>query len=250
MKRMITICPSCHEEMKISALKCPECGLEIHDEFEPSRIDRLNNEQYDFLIAFLKNRGNLKALQEEWQISYPLAKKKLGALLTSLGIEASSENEKEQQKGDISNMIVDKNSAKASEIVKAKLKEEGGRVIVHTVRGLPCEIVALEDGKSFFCDKLPIRPPYQYEVFDIIVDLLVSNHGRARKGNGRNYKLGQAECDESTVVGAIAAHYSRKKKGESVFDPVFALAAVLDWAGIAHNERGELVLTAEYRSKL
>lgn len=34
------------------------------------------------------------------------------------------------------------------------------------------------------------------------------------------------------------------------FDPVFVLAAVLDWAGIAHNERGYLTLTADYRSLL
>lgn len=36
----------------------------------------------------------------------------------------------------------------------------------------------------------------------------------------------------------------------SVPDPVFILAAVLEWAGIASNERGELVLTASYQEKL
>ena len=36
----------------------------------------------------------------------------------------------------------------------------------------------------------------------------------------------------------------------NMFDPVFVLAAVLDWAGIAHNERGYLTLTADYRSML
>ena len=33
-------------------------------------------------------------------------------------------------------------------------------------------------------------------------------------------------------------------------DPVFVLAAVLDWADIANNERGEIVLTASYKAKL
>lgn len=41
-----------------------------------------------------------------------------------------------------------------------------------------------------------------------------------------------------------------KKTGTSVFDPVFALAAILEWAGIANNERGELVLTASYQEIL
>ena len=31
---------------------------------------------------------------------------------------------------------------------------------------------------------------------------------------------------------------------------VFVLAAVLDWAGIAHNERGYLTLTAEYLARI
>ena len=41
-----------------------------------------------------------------------------------------------------------------------------------------------------------------------------------------------------------------KKEGESGLDPVFILAAVLDWAGIAKNGRGEIALTAEYRGLL
>ena len=156
----------------------------------------------------------------------------------------------ESEEIDMRNMIVDHNSTDASELIKAKLLACGGRVTVYTVRGLPCEIWADEDGKSFVSNKLPIKPNYEYRVFDVIVELLLANGGRAKKGNGRNYKMGEPECDESTVVGAVAKNYAGKKNGESVFDPVFVLAAVLEWAGIAHNERGELVLTADYRSML
>ena len=146
--------------------------------------------------------------------------------------------------------FTDKNSTKASEIIKHMLKENGGKAIVYTLQGLPCEISVDTDGGSILSDKLPIKPPYRFEVFDLIVDLLLSNNGRAKKGNGRNYKFGEPECDETTVVGYIAKHYWNKTDGESVFDPVFVLAAVLEWAGIAHNERGELVLTQQYRSML
>lgn len=41
-----------------------------------------------------------------------------------------------------------------------------------------------------------------------------------------------------------------KKREHQFFDPVFALAAILEWAGIANNERGELVLTASYQEIL
>ena len=64
----------------------------------------------------------------------------------------------------------------------------------------------------------------------------------------RNRKA-YGDCTEDTIVGCIAKEYAGKKEGMSVFDPVFVLSAILDWAGIAHNERGYLELTAEYRTK-
>lgn len=50
-------------------------------------------------------------------------------------------------------------------------------------------------------------------------------------------------------MGAIAVKYFRKQYGESTYDPVFVLAAVLDWAGIATNQRGYLTLTPAYLEK-
>ena len=134
-----------------------------------------------------------------------------------------------------------------SEIIKEKILRNGGRVIVHSITGRPYEIRHCSDGKSFLCDQLPIKPPYTYDVFDVIVDLLVRQGGRADKGAGRNAKLGQPRCEETTVVGAIAKYYAGKREGESVYDPVFVMASVLEWADIAHNERGYLELTASYR---
>ena len=117
----------------------------------------------------------------------------------------------------MSNWSVPKHSNKASDIIKQMLIENRGRAIVHTARGLPCEISVAPDGISFLCNKLPGTPPYRYEVFDVIVNLLVSLGGRARKGNGRNFKLGEPDCDETTVVGAIGYNYAHKKNGASVF---------------------------------
>ena len=249
MNNIITQCPCCGEKLHISGLQCSGCGVEIKNEFEPSKFDTLGKEQRTFLFSFLKNRGNMKTVQHELGISYPTAKKKLDDLLESLDI-AKINDADVQRSVDMSNLIADSKSVKASEIIKAKLIEHGGRIIVHTARGLPCEIIAHSDGKSFITKKLPIKPAYEYKVFDVVVDLLLANGGRARKGNGRNYKLGHPECNENTVVGAIALNYAGKKLGDSVFDPVFVLAAVLEWAGIASNERGELVLTQSYRRML
>jgi hypothetical protein len=137
---------------------------------------------------------------------------------------------------------------KPSEIIKEKLLENRGSAIVYSMTGKSYEIRSCNDGCSFVCDQLPIKPPYTYDVFDVIVDLLVEQGGRAEKGAGRSAKLGEPRCEESTIVGAIAKKYAGKSEGESVFDPVFVMAAVLEWAGIAHNERGYVELTTKYRA--
>ena len=139
------------------------------------------------------------------------------------------------------------NSKKASEIIRTKLIEAGGRTMVPLYNGELREIIACSNGKEFLCPKLI---PYPYEVFDTIVDLLLKSPGyRAKKGSARSHRLGEPGCDETTVTGIVLA-FMGKKPGESGLDPVFLLAAVLDWAGIATNGRGEIDLTATYSSRL
>ena len=243
MSRIISKCPMCDGPLVISTLRCTCCGLELKNDFELSPFDRLTAEQYTLLISLLRHRGNLKEVQGDLKISFPTVKKRLDELLTALELNDTEEQQKEMN---LSKMNIDYSSRQASEIIKRKLKEAGGHATVYTARGLPCEIYAGADGKSFTSDKLPLTPPYEYAVFDVIVELLEKQGGRARKGNGRNFKLGEAGCEENTVVGAVAISRG-KKAGNSVFDPVFVMAAILEWAGIAINGRGELILTEEYR---
>ena len=249
MSKLISKCPCCNGTLNITSLQCPDCGVELRNTFELSAFDRLDDEQMSFLLSFLRHRGNLKNLQEEINISYPTAKKRLEELLVALEITPEGGGITKQEVLDMSNISVNRTSNRASEIIKTKLLDNNGHVIVFTARGLPCEVRMNADGTSFTSDKLPIKPPYEYRVFDVIVDLLVSQGGRAKKGNGRSYRLGEKNCDKTTVVGAVAMDRGNSI-GDSVFDPVFVFAAILEWAGIAHNERGELILTQQYRSML
>ena len=59
--------------------------------------------------------------------------------------------------------------------------------------------------------------------------------GRKRRRSRRPY----GDCTEDTIVGCIAK-YKHIAEGAYAYDPVFVLSAILDWAGIAHNERGYL----------
>lgn len=244
---LINKCPSCQAGLEISVLRCPQCGLELKNKFELSPFDRLSKENVNFLITFLRNRGNMKNLQAELQLSYPAAKKKLDELLAALDIRSNEAAQEKAKEIDVSRITIDRSSTKASEIIKTKLIETGGRAMVRLYNGELREITVCQNGKDFLCPELI---PYPYEVFDAIVDLLLRSPGcRAKKGNARNYKLGEPGCDETTVAGTVLT-FMGKKPGESGLDPVFLLAAVLDWAGIATNGRGEIALTADYRSKL
>ena len=83
-----------------------------------------------------------------------------------------------------------------------------------------------------------------------MVECLIENGGSAQKGNGRNYKLGEPKCDDTTLVGYIGKHYAKRENGESVYDPIFVLVAVLEWAEIAHNRRGYVEFTEKFKMRL
>ena len=247
MIKIISKCPACDSDLKISALKCPNCNLELRNDFTLSKFDMLNENQSEFLISFLKNRGNMGAVQDELGRSYPTAKKKLDDLLMALDLAENTQN-KEEEFIDMTNLTYTKDSIKASDIIKQKLIENGGRVVVYSMRNQPSEIKIRPDGATFTSNKFP-NQPYKYDIFDIIVEFLKSQGGEALKGNA-HYKLGTKKCDRTTVAGIVGYNYFQKKDGEYISDPMSTLFAVLEWADIAHNERGELVLTNSYKLKL
>lgn len=132
-------------------------------------------------------------------------------------------------------------------IIKEKVSQAGGQITVHSLSGKVYQIFDIPNRNAFQCDQLPINPPYSYDVFNVIVNLLIQQGGKARKGLGRNAKLGEPNCEITTVVGAIGKYYAGHNEGDSVFDPVFVLASILDWADIAYNKRGYLELTPNYK---
>ena len=232
-------CPVCGEHLHLARLACPGCKAEFPTDEPLLAYNYLSEEDAQFLKTFLVCRGSLKDVQAQMNISYPTAKKRLEELLLRLGLRGEEENE-----GEVDMSLFKKTetaSTKASDIIRNKLYENGGKAYV---------IKASSGGKTFLCNELPIKPPFSYEVFDCIVELLIREGGSARKGMGRNFRLGEGNCTEDTVVGYIGAHYFGANYGTYVFDPVFVLAAVLEWAGIARNERGYLSLTADYLAKV
>lgn len=240
MAKMLKICPSCGERLKIATLVCGGCGIELHGEFEEEErpFNKLTDEETEFLIQYLRYRGNVSQLQERLGISYPTVKRKLNELLKTLGL---CEEEKSKEEVDMSNWQVNEKSEKASEIVKAKLIACGGKARVYTLRDKIYD-VKIVDKDHFACDG--IIPRYEYRIFDVIVDQVVAQGGRAKKGSGRE-RLGSPKCGEDTIAAAILKNYWKADTG---FDPGFVMIAILEWAGVLHNRRGYVELTAQYKT--
>jgi hypothetical protein len=128
-----------------------------------------------------------------------------------------------------------------SQQVKTTLMNAGGSARVRLLNGDICHVIVNSEKTGFVSDKLNnFCVCYRFEVFDVIQELLTKKGGRAVKGAGRGKedKVGYGKCGLDTVVGYIAYHYSGIQIGDSTFDPVFVLAAILDWANIARNCRG------------
>lgn len=239
MTNAIKKCPICGGKMQITTLECTSCHTKLSNDFEFSVFDLLPEEQKEFLLNFLRCEGNLSKLQDMMNISYPTAKKQLHDLLEALGLHETSP--KKSETIDMSNLQINPNGTKPSDIIRNKLIANGGRATIYGINGNPYEISLTPDGKSFACDKM-MPSPSELTKFDVLVDYMKAHDGIIKKGNGRFYKFGEPECDENTVVGILAILHNNPKPGDSVFDPVHYYAAVLDWADIAANKRGYLEL--------
>lgn len=237
-------CPVCGTKLHVSRLACPACKAEFPTDSELSPFDYLDSAQKEFLLTFLKCKGNIKAIEAALGISYPTVNKRYEALMVALGLK----KEQEDEEGIIDMSIFSKISYKGnnpSDVVKKKLYDNQGRAVIPLYNGDNCRIAISETGDSFVCDKLPGQKT-EFRVFDIIVDFLKENGGIAPKGLGRGTeKVGYGKCGPETVIYQIATKYYGKQEGKSTFDPVFVLAAVLDWAEIAENGRGYLRLLAK-----
>ncbi len=119
---LISECPVCNKQLKITKLQCTHCHTTIENEFELSKFARLNKEQLSFIETFLKCRGNIKEVEKELGISYPTVRGKLDDIISSLGFPTTKKVEKIDRKKVIS--MLEKGEIKAEEAIKILNGEE------------------------------------------------------------------------------------------------------------------------------
>ena len=92
-KKVVKNCPVCGSRLLIRKLECPNCATAISGFFEFDRLFSLPQEKLDFLLTFIKNRGSIKDVEKELNISYPTVRAKLDQVLLALGFPVNKDQE-------------------------------------------------------------------------------------------------------------------------------------------------------------
>ena len=82
--KLISNCPVCNGQLKVTHLRCSDCGTELSGEFMANEYARLPEDKLNFLRTFLACRGNLKEVEAALNISYPTVRSRLDQLLDAL----------------------------------------------------------------------------------------------------------------------------------------------------------------------
>lgn len=90
---VISKCPVCSGELHVTKLSCQTCHTHIEGNFHLSKFNYLDKEKLYFIELFIKNKGNIKAIEKELNISYPTVKKLLDETIMSLGYEINDTDE-------------------------------------------------------------------------------------------------------------------------------------------------------------
>jgi hypothetical protein len=93
---VISVCPVCKHDLKVTKLSCDHCDTVIEGSFTLSKFNYLETEKLYFIEVFVKNRGNIKAIEKELNISYPTVKKMLDDVIVGLGYSLDQELDDEE----------------------------------------------------------------------------------------------------------------------------------------------------------
>lgn len=77
-------CPSCSRSLAITRYCCEDCNLTVDGSLQIPALARLSMTEQAFVIAFVRVHGNLKRMEQLFNISYPTVKSRLNAIAKKL----------------------------------------------------------------------------------------------------------------------------------------------------------------------
>ena len=90
-KHVIGECPICNHDLFVTKLECSNCHTKISGQFQLSKFNYLSKEHLYFIELFIKNKGSIKQLEKELNVSYPTVKKMLDEVIVQLGYTVTEE---------------------------------------------------------------------------------------------------------------------------------------------------------------
>ena len=97
MKKIISRCPVCRNDLAVTRLKCNSCNTIIENNFRLSKFDYLSDEDLYFTETFIRCRGNIKEVEKTLGISYPTVRSKLDTVIKELGYESAPDEQPVQK---------------------------------------------------------------------------------------------------------------------------------------------------------
>ena len=84
-------CPLCGGTIEVTQIRCTGCASEIKGSFKTEGMSTLPTEYLKFIAVFLRQRGNIKAVEKELGISYPTINKMLDSINSMLDATATTQ---------------------------------------------------------------------------------------------------------------------------------------------------------------
>jgi len=97
MRKLLERCPSCGGELEITRLSCTSCETVILGRYQPCPFCKLSPQTTQFLLTFVRCRGNVKEMERELGESYWTVRRKLDELIEVLGFEAGPAAESDME---------------------------------------------------------------------------------------------------------------------------------------------------------
>ncbi|MBX7113627.1 MAG: DUF2089 domain-containing protein [Myxococcaceae bacterium] len=87
MSKLTTTCPSCAERLQVSRLTCPGCALQLEGRFDLPELLRLERDDLDFVLEFVRASGSLKDMCKQRGLSYPTIRNRLDDIIAKLAVK-------------------------------------------------------------------------------------------------------------------------------------------------------------------
>ena len=108
MNPMLSKCPVCGGDLVVTRLACPSCETTIEGSFQavgggpsgafaPEQLkwllpfSRLNVEQLQLILTFVRCEGRFNRMEEELKLSYPTLRNRMNDILRTMGYEPARE---------------------------------------------------------------------------------------------------------------------------------------------------------------